>query len=282
MIRLEGQKLKIKQLKNKIVSLVKRKKTLGLALGGGAARGIAHVGVFKVLIENGIPVDMIAGTSSGALFGALFAGGLPLKEMERATRRAGWHRLVRIALSRRGAVSGESMVRLVEDSIGKKDFKDLKIPFVAVASDLRTGRKVVIDRGGVGQAVHASSAIPGVFVPVHINGKLLSDGMVVDNVPADVVRKMGADVVIAVDVLPKIVLSSDPENMVEVVERSLDVGVKLASKRILEQADFVIEPVEKNIRPFSLNHADELIEMGRAAAAPLVGAIRRKLLSFHL
>ena len=266
-----------KSLKNKLLSLIKKEKKIGLVLGGGGARGIAHVGVLKVLAQNGIPIHMIAGTSSGALFGALYAGGLSIKAMEAASKRAGWNRLIRLALTRRGAVSGESMERLVEEAIGPKEFSNLSIPFVAVASDLRTGERVVIREGSVAKAIHASSAIPGVFVPVHINGKLLSDGMVTDNVPVDVMNEMGADVIIAVDVIPKVILDEEPENMVKVVERSLDIGMKLASQSIVSDADFLIEPVTKNIGPFALNYADELIRMGVEATETVVPEIKKRL-----
>ncbi len=266
-----------KSLKNKLLSLIKKDKKIGLALGGGAARGIAHVGVLKVLVESGIPIHMIAGASSGALFGALYAGGLGIEAMEAACRRAGWNRLVKLALTRRGAVSGESMERLIEEAIGPKEFSGLSIPFAVVASDLKTGERVVIREGSVAKAVHASSAIPGVFVPVHINGKLLSDAMVTDNVPVDVVAEMGADVVIAVDVIPKVILDKEPENMVEVVERSIDVGVKLASHPIITQADFIIEPVRTNIRPLGLNYADKLISMGVEATKAVVPEIKKRI-----
>jgi NTE family protein len=170
------------------------------------------------------------------------------------------------------------MERLVEDSIGDKNFDDLGIPFAAVSTDLKTGERVVIRGGSVSRAVHASSAVPGVFVPVHIGGRLLSDGLITDNVPVDVVREMGADIVIASDVIPKVIMESEPENMVEVVERSLDIGIKLSSQKIIAGADFVIEPVRKNIRPFALTNADELINMGIDATRSVVPKIRRKLL----
>jgi len=264
-------------LRNKIIDFIKGEKRVGLVLGGGAARGIAHVGVLRVLFENGIPIHILVGTSSGALFGSLYAGGLSVDTMELASRRSGWNRLIRIALSRRGAVSGESMEKLVEESIGERQFSDLHIPFAAVASDLRTGERVVLREGNVARAVHASSAIPGVFSPVLIGGRHLSDGMVTDNVPVDVAAEMGANFIIAVDVIPKLVLDRDPDNMVEVVERALDVGVRIANLPILAKADIVIEPVVKNISPFGLNHADELIGMGVEAARKMMPEIKRKL-----
>jgi len=267
----------IKDIKDKLLDLIKGERKVGLALGGGAARGVAHIGVLKVLISNNIPIHMIAGTSSGALVGALYAGGLNIDEMEAAAKRAGWSRLVRIAIGRRGAVSGESMERLVEDAIGYREFGTLKIPFSAIASDLRTGEKVVLQTGSVGRAVHASSAIPGVFVPVSIDGKLLADGMITDNVPVDVVKEMGADFIIAVDVIPKVVLEKDPENMVEVLERGLDIGVRLFSEPQKAMADIIIEPVTKNLGPFGLNYSSELIEMGVRAAEGALTDIKKKL-----
>jgi len=272
-----AEKEVLEGLKDKIIGFLKGEKKVGLVLGGGAARGIAHVGVLKVLIENNVPIHMIAGTSSGALFGSLYAGGLSITTMEAAARRSGWNRLVRLAITRRGAVSGESMVKLVEESIGRRTFSDLAIPFAAVACDLRTGERIVLRQGDVAHAVHASSAIPGVFIPVLIEGRHLSDGMVCDNVPVDVAREMGADFIIAVDVIPKVVLDKDPDNVVEVVERALDIGVKISSKPIMSQADILIEPVIKNLSPFALNHADELINMGVEAANAVIPEIKRKL-----
>lgn len=272
-----GLKEEIKELKDKFLDLLKKGKKVGLALGGGAARGIAHVGVLKVLVKEGIPVHMIAGTSSGALFGALYAGGLGMEAMEISARRAGWSRLVRLAITRRGAVSGDSMVKLVEEAIGHKEFKDLKIPFTAVASDLKSGERVVISEGSVAEAVHASSAIPGVFIPVHLQGRLLADGMITENVPVAVVKSMGADFIIAVDVLPKVSLDKEPGNMVEVVERALDIGVRVASEKMIEKADVWLDPVRQSISPFALNHADDLIKMGERAATDAIPEIKKKL-----
>ena len=261
----------------KLFSFLKKKKRVGLVLGGGAARGIAHIGVIKVLLAAGVTIHVIVGTSSGSIFGALLAGGMGIDSIEKATRRAGWNRLIRIALARRGAVSGESIERLIEDAIGARQFNQLKIPFAAVATDLSTGRLVAIRRGSVARAVHASSAIPGVFVPVRVGGRLLCDGMVTENVPIEVALSAGADVVIASDVVPNCILNKDPENMVEVLERALDIGVKRHSLGSKPLADFYIEPVAKNISPFALNHADELIEMGVAATERILPRIKRKL-----
>jgi NTE family protein len=116
-----------------------------------------------------------------------------------------------------------------------------------------------------------------VFVPVSIDGRLLADGMITDNLPVDVVKEMGADLIIAVDVIPKCVLTKDPENMVEVLERGLDIGVRLFSEPQKAMADIVIEPVVKNMGPFGLNHSSELIEMGRLAAEAALPELKKKL-----
>jgi NTE family protein len=269
--------MKVKDIGAKLIGLVTGERRVGLVLGGGAARGLAHVGVLKVLVGNNIPIHLIAGTSSGALLGALYAGGLDVNAIENAARRAGWNRLVRIAITRRGAVSGESMEKLIEEAIGYREFATLRIPFAAVATDLRTGGRIILNEGSVSKAVHASSAIPGVFVPVRVGDRLLSDGMITDNVPVDVALQMGANFVIAVDVIPNVVLEHEPANMVEVIERGLDIGVRLASKEAKSKADVLIEPVIKNFSPFSLNHAEELIRMGEEAAEKVLDSIRSKL-----
>jgi len=255
-----------------------RKKRVGLALGGGAARGIAHIGVLKVLVENKIPIHFIAGTSSGALFGALLSGGMSIDEIETASRRAGWSRLVRLSLSRRGAISADAMEKLIIESIGDRDFNSLGIPLSIVATDLRTGEQVVIKEGSVARAVHASSAVPGVFVPVEIGDKLLADGMIVNNVPVDVVKDMGANIIIAVDVIPRTNHLQGYLNMVQAVERAVDLGIKFQSQPKLKMADFVIEPVSENIGPFGLDYAPRLIRMGEEAAREQIDRIKRKVL----
>lgn len=180
---------------------------IGLALGGGGARGLAHVGVLRVLEREGIPITHIAGTSMGGLLGALYAGGVSLEAMEEELDRlddfSALFRLFDLSivggLSVKGARIYEYLARLLGPEL---QFSDLRLPFAAVAVDLNTGREVILREGRVAEAVRASISIPGVFVPYSLDPHLMIDGGVLDNVPVDAARLLGVGPVAAVDVLP--------------------------------------------------------------------------------
>ncbi len=252
-------------------------KKVGLVLGGGGARGIAHVGVIKVLVENKIPIHLIAGSSSGALFGALFAGGMNPYDMARAAKATDWGKLVRLRFSLAEPVSAAGIEKLVIDNIGNKNIEDLRVPLSIVATDLNLGERVVISRGNAAKAVHASSSIPGIFSPVRFQGRLLADGLIVDNLPVQVARGMGADFIIAVDVVPAVELTKWDPTVASVIERAMDISCRSAAVHAKELADVVIEPVRKNISATSLDHADELIKMGEEAALKALPSIKDKL-----
>ena len=267
----------VQKVKGIIDQVLGRPKKVGLVLGGGAARGDAHIGVIKVLVENKIPIHCIAGTSSGALFGALFSGGMNPYDMAKQARQTDWMKLVSFKLSLAGPVLGVGIEKLVIDNIGNKNIEDLRIPLTIIATDLKTGERVVINHGNIAKAVHASSAIPGVFSPVQFQGRLLADGLVVDNVPVEAARAMGADFIIAVDVIPNVVLDGWSPNMLNVIERAIDINCRRASESAKTTADIVIEPIAKNISPRALDRSDELIKMGEEAANKVIPQIRAKL-----
>jgi NTE family protein len=174
------------------------RKRLGLALGGGGVRGLAHVGVLSVLEREGIAVDCIAGTSAGSLVGAVYAAGLgadPLLQLALGLR---WRHLARPIWSRDGLVSFARLEDYVVEVLGDLDFADLSIPYAAVTADLDTGEAVVLRSGRLAPAVRASCSIPGIVTPVELGGRLLMDGGVVNNLPISVARDLGADVVLAV------------------------------------------------------------------------------------
>ena len=181
---------------------------VGIALGGGGARGLAHIGVLKVLEREGIFPRLVAGTSMGGVIGAMYAAGLSSEQMEaeavKATSgRADMIRVVDVNLSQTGIVRGARIYDYIAEIIGlETKFSDLRRPLSMVAVDLNTGREVVLNSGRVADAVRATISVPGVFKPVEIGPLHLVDGGMLNNVPVDVARKMGADVVIAVDVLP--------------------------------------------------------------------------------
>src|SRR5438270_7207755 len=174
---------------------------VGLALSGGVARGLAHIGVLRVLEEQNIPIDYIAGTSAGALVAAAFAAGMTIDEISEIGRILRWRDVGRVTLSRLGVQSNARLEEFVRARLPVKRFKELRIPLAIVATDLKTGSAVIISEGDVAFAIRASCALPGWYVPVtDEHGRQLVDGGLVANIPTAAVRSLGADIVIAVDV----------------------------------------------------------------------------------
>jgi NTE family protein len=179
-------------------------KRLGLALSAGGPRGIAHVGVIQALVDAGLPISAIAGTSVGAYVGGLFAAGIPLPKIARFWQEMGFTQAARFILPTfpwRGWSSGEELRRGLRGVVGERRIEDLPIPFAPVVTDLRTGRPVALRRGDLVEGIRASLSVPGLFVPVELEGRTYIDGGVVHPLPVDVVRDLGAEVVVAVDVL---------------------------------------------------------------------------------
>ena len=175
--------------------------SVGLALGGGSARGWAHIGVIRALTEAGIKIDYIAGTSIGSLVGSVFAAG-NIKDLEEVAVQLDWKQiayLFDVVLPKSGLIDGKKVAKFVHNHLREMNIEELSIPFCAVSTDLYTGDEVVIRKGNIIEAVRASISIPGVFTPVRNNGRILVDGGLVNPVPVSVVREMGADYVIAVD-----------------------------------------------------------------------------------
>lgn len=179
-------------------------KRVGLALSAGGPRGIAHVGVLQALGEAGIPICAIAGTSVGSYVGGLFAAGVPLSQIGRLWEEMGFRQTARFLVPTfpwRGWSAGGELRRALSRIVGERRIEDLPLPFAAVATDLRSGQPVAIRQGSLVEAIRASLSVPGLFVPVELDGRVLIDGGVVHPLPVDVVRDLGAEVVVAVDVL---------------------------------------------------------------------------------
>ena len=187
--------------------MIRRSKPkIGLALGSGAARGLAHIGVLKALIEEGISIDMITGSSMGALVGACFARKGKIADLEEIVLKTDWRRLAQLAdpnlaLLFKGVIHGKKVKELLRTLIGDVEFKDLKIPLAVVATDVNTGEEIVIKTGSVIDAVRASISIPAIFMPVKFNDRFLIDGGIVNPVPVKVAKDMGAIFVIACNVI---------------------------------------------------------------------------------
>lgn len=178
---------------------------IGLALGCGSARGMAHIGVLKVLERHRISVDIVSGTSMGAFIGGAYASGADVGVLEKVALTVDWKMtamMFRPTVSHAGLVSGERIKRFLEDGLGNPNIEDLPRPFACVATDILTGEEIVMDRGPLIEAIRASISIPTFFIPVHSKHRFLADGGVVNPVPVDLARRMGADIVIGVNVIP--------------------------------------------------------------------------------
>ncbi len=253
-----------------------KKRKIGLALSGGAARGFAHIGVLKVLEEERMPVSFLAGTSAGALMGAFYASGMNIRMLERLTKAVERRTWIDFTVSRMGFIGGNKVEQIVYLLTRRATFSDLKIPFAAVAVDLYSGEKVVIKEGIVAEAVRASISIPGCFVPVEINGKMLVDGAVLERLPVEVVRNMGADFVIAVDTgFHKGAV--DITNALDVITRSIEIMAKEMSLNQLDCADAVITPELGDIAPSQFERVSEAVSLGEKAARSALPAIYSQL-----
>jgi NTE family protein len=250
---------------------------IGLVLGGGAARGFAHVGVIRVLEQERIPVDVVVGTSVGSLIGALYAAERNSFELEwtafQLKQEDVFDFRVMNAVLGMGLAKGEQLESFVKGKVKAQTIEALKIPFAAVATDLNWGQRVVLERGSIARAVHASSAIPGVFEPVQHEGKLLVDGGVVDNLPVDVARAKGADVVVAVDISEDIG-NVNIKNMVDVLLQSTNImfEVNVAARR--GAADVLVTPKVGGVGMLDFTQRKACMDAGIEAARAAVPRIR--------
>jgi len=250
--------------------------TVGLALSGGGARGFAHAGVLKVLVENGIPVDMIAGTSAGAFAGGAFAAGMSPDEIAKMCDAIRWRHLARPSLSPLGLLSNAPMARVIERYFPVSTFGECRTPFAAVACDFANGNEVVFAAGDLAQAIRASCAVPGVFTPLKdTNGRLLVDGGVVSPMPVSAVRAMGADLVIAVDLMAcGATFRSHPRTALGLGLQSAMMILRAVSRTQHYDADVVIIPQIAHLSPDQLGKRDEFIALGEQAALEKLETIK--------
>ncbi len=254
-----------------------KRKKVGLALSGGAARGFAHLGVLKVLLENDIPIDCVAGTSAGSIAGASLACGLSVDEIIEMGKKMTWYKVSGFPYSAKGLLSNAPMGAFFEKHLPYKDFEDLPIPFAAVACDLETGEAVILkDKGNIATAIRASCAIPGVFVPIELDGKTLIDGGAVALVPTKAVRKLGAEIVIAVDVNAAVPANlGTPSTFLGVLFQSAMMLIRTAGKSQHYRANVVIIPQVGHLRPDDIGKMDEFIRLGEEAALAKIDEIKK-------
>jgi NTE family protein len=252
------------------------RKKIGLALGGGGAKGLAHIGVIKVLEKYGIPIDFIAGTSMGALVGGWYAIRKKIKLLETLfleIDNSETYSMNKVMKARDGALfSDKNVIRRLEGAFEDLTFEDCQLPFAAVATDVATGEEVIIKEGRLADAVRASVSLPLIFKPVKRDGRLLIDGGFVNPVPADVVKDMGADFVIAVDVSSKWLNIPENEstlkegNIHSVMSEVFSAIEYQVAKQILQYADIILRPAVLSYDWLAFNRAEEIIEKGRDEA----------------
>lgn len=272
------------------------RKKVGLALGGGAARGLAHIGVLEVLEKEGIPIDMVVGTSAGAIVGALYASGISALQMQEMVTGMDWNqrrRLVDFSIPRTGFIAGERIVHELQKAMGGDlKFSELKKPFACVACDLVSGEEAVMTSGSVAEAVHASISIPVIFQAVKRKGRYLIDGGLVNQVPVNVAKAMSAEYVIAVNVVPRHIQKlkarlddqSVPEtesgprpNIISIMLNVIDIANSCRIESNMAGADIVIEPNMQQIGPADFHKAELAILQGKMAAIDAVLRIKREL-----
>ncbi|MFC1496194.1 patatin-like phospholipase family protein [Candidatus Margulisiibacteriota bacterium] len=252
------------------------KKKVGLALSGGVARSLAHIGILKVFKREKIPIKMIAATSGGAMVGSLFAFGLDPDYIEEVFTRD--FNLLRVSIDQINPFTNNTVQEFIEDVLGKVYFKDADIPIAVIAQDIKSGKTVVLKSGKVAPAVAASSAFPGIFNPKKINGMSLIDGGGADNLPVAELIRMKASITIAVDVISDRPLKKDTKNPIQVLGRALDLAIKKLTADARAAADICIEPEI----PMDIWHADYhkskiIIEAGEKAALKKIQEIKALL-----
>lgn len=254
----------------------KRPQKVALALGGGAARGFAHVGVIKTLEAHGIVPDMVIGTSAGSVVGAMYAGGYSGFELQKIALAMDEATLGDWALPVKGFLKGEALAQYVNKVLNNRPIERLAKPFAAVATDLRSGEMIIFQRGDTGTAVRASSAVPGVFQPVQISGRDYVDGGLVSPIPVRAARKLGADYVIAVDISSQAQFA-DPSGAVGALLQTFTImGQQLGSYEKAE-ADVVIRPQLGAIKGTDFQARNVSILEGERAALAVIDTLKRKL-----
>ena len=249
---------------------------IGLALGGGAAKGFAHIGVIKMLEASGVIPDVVAGTSAGSVVGGLYASGIDAFALQERSFALDEGSIRDVSLLSGGLVKGQKLQDFVNQLVNNRPIEKLNKPFAAVATELETGKRTVFVRGNTGMAVRASSSIPGVFEPVVINGRHYVDGGVVSPVPADAARELGADIVIAVDISTK-ANGTAPGSMVSIVTQSIAIMGQTLGQQEMARADIVIRPKVGKIGPTDFDQKNVAILEGERAALAAMPEIRKKI-----
>ncbi len=249
---------------------------LGLALGGGFARGIAHIGVLRVFEQHEIPIDFIAGTSVGALIASTYASGTPLDVMQRQASETHFKDFGRWTLSRMGMASNARLEDFLHKFTPASHFSDMKIPLSIVATDLVTGKSVHFTEGEIGTALRASCAYPGLFMPIEYQGQMLADGFLSEAAPAEAVRELGAELVVSVYLDPGL-LDERPRNTIEIISRSFSIIQQHLAQPWREETDIIIEPDVHHVLWYEFEKTPQLVAAGEEAARAALPQIKAAL-----
>jgi NTE family protein len=252
------------------------KPKIALALGGGAARGFAHIGVIKVLESHGIVPDFVVGTSAGAVVGSLYAGGYDAFAMQKIAQQLDEKIFADWTLGGRGFLKGEALQDFINQHLQNRPLEKLNKPFATVATDLNSGERVVFRTGDSGKAVRASAAVPGVFQPSKFGGKTYVDGGLSSPVPVRAAREMGADIVIAVDI------SAKPEgqpvdSLAAIMWQTITIMGSAVGKAEMRDADFVIRPTLSYVKSWDFTARNEAMLEGERAAQSVLPALKQRL-----
>jgi NTE family protein len=253
---------------------------VALVLGAGASKGFAHIGVLKVLESNKIPIHMIVGTSAGSFVGSLYAYGYNAFQLQKMSFSIEKGDIVDITIPDNGFIKGEKLEEYINERVRNTPLEKLKIPFYSVTTDLQNGQEVVFGKGNTGTAVRASCSIPGIFNPVRISGRVYCDGGIVSPVAVEAARKLGADIVIAVDVSADI-NESPPDGIVETILQAISIMYSRLSATELSKADIVIRPKVGYIGPGDFSKRHEAVLEGEKAALEKLPEIQKLIGRFH-
>ncbi|MCL4475313.1 MAG: patatin-like phospholipase family protein [Nitrospirae bacterium] len=246
---------------------------VALVLGAGSSRGFAHIGVLKVLESNKIPIHMIVGTSAGSFVGSLYAYGFNAFQLQKMSFSLEKGDIIDLTIPDNGFIKGEKLEEFINSTVKNTPLEKMRIPFYPVATDIQTGQEVVFGKGNTGTAVRASCSIPGIFRPVKSEGRMYVDGGVVSPVAVDVARRMGADVVIAVDIASA-VSEVQPESTIDTMLQSVSIMYSKLSVIQLNKADVVIKPKVAYIGASDFSKRHEAVLEGEKAALEALPAIQ--------
>ena len=238
---------------------------IAIVLGAGASKGFAHIGVLKVLESNKIPVHMIVGTSAGSFVGSLYAYGYNAFQLQKMSFSIEKGDILDITIPDNGFIKGEKLEEYINEKVKNTPIENLRIPFYSVATDLQNGHEVVFGKGNTGTAVRASCSIPGIFNPVRISDRIYVDGGVVSPVAVEAAKRLGADIVIVVDISADIG-GKPPESTIETILQSISIMYSKLSSLQLTKADIVIRPKVGYIGPGDFSKRHEAVLEGEKAA----------------